>query len=86
MLGFDLPENFIDDLESLLRKRQSHTASSSYTPPTAKLVTPAPYATPAKAKILRDYSVPAVANVPVGPTIITSIRNFELKTGLITMV
>jgi hypothetical protein len=38
------------------------------------------------AKSLRDYSTPVVANVPVGPAVNTGIRNFELWTGLITMV
>jgi hypothetical protein len=37
-------------------------------------------------KTLREYSVPGVANVPVGPTINVGDANFELKTGLITMV
>ncbi|XP_066351491.1 uncharacterized protein [Miscanthus floridulus] len=38
------------------------------------------------AKTLRDYSTPAIANVPVGPTINVRNRNFELRTGLIMMV
>ena len=35
---------------------------------------------------LCDYSTPIVANVPVGPAIDTGTGNFELWTGLITMV
>ena len=38
------------------------------------------------AKSLHDYSVPNVANVPTGPAVNTGARNFELCTGLITMV
>ena len=38
------------------------------------------------AKMLRDNSIPAVANVPVGPAVNTGEGNFELKTSLITMV
>jgi hypothetical protein len=35
------------------------------------------------AKSLRDYFVPTIANVPVGPTVNTGVENFELQTGLI---
>jgi hypothetical protein len=43
------------------------------------------------AKSLRNYSTSVVANVPVGPTVNTGIRNFgirnyELQTGLVTMM
>ena len=85
MPGFDLLENFIDDPESLLRKRWSCAASSSTTPLTNEPVTLAPSATFVMAKTLHDYSVPTVANVPDGPTINTGVGNFELCTGLITM-
>jgi len=35
---------------------------------------------------LHDYSTPIVANMPVGPAINTGNGNFELHTGLLTMV
>jgi hypothetical protein len=35
---------------------------------------------------LREFSIPAVTNMPVGPTINVSDANFELKLGLIKMV
>ena len=38
------------------------------------------------AKTLHDYSTPTVHNMPVGPAVNTFTRNFELRTGLITMV
>jgi hypothetical protein len=38
------------------------------------------------AKTLRDYSTTAVANMPVGPAVNMGAGNFELCTGLITMV
>jgi hypothetical protein len=38
------------------------------------------------AKSLCDYSTPVVANVPVGPTVNTGTKNYELRTSLITMV
>jgi hypothetical protein len=37
-------------------------------------------------KTLRKFSIPSVANVPIGPTINVSDANFELKLGLIKMV
>ena len=37
-------------------------------------------------KTLHDYSIPVVANMPVGPAINTGDGNFKLRTGLITMV
>ena len=83
---FDLPGNFIDDPESLLRKRWSSIASSSATPPIDELVTPAPSGTFVIAKTVHDYFVPVIANLPIGPAINTGADNFKMKTGLITMV
>ena len=37
-------------------------------------------------KKLHEYSIPTVANVPVGPAVNMGDVNFELKTGLIMMV
>ena len=37
-------------------------------------------------KTLCEYSILAVANMPVGPTVNMGDVNFELKTGLIMMV
>ena len=37
-------------------------------------------------KMLHEYSIPIVANMPVGPTVNMGNANFELKTRLITMV
>ena len=85
MSCFDLPNNYTDNSEVLLRKSQSHTTSST-TPPAVEPVTPVPSATTAMAKTLCDYFTPAVANVPVGPAVNTGARNFELYTSLITMV
>jgi hypothetical protein len=86
MSGYDLPNNYIDNPEALLRKKWSYAASSSATPPTVKPDEPAPSATPNMAKTLRDYSTPAVANVHVGPVVNTRNGNFELHTSLIMMV
>ena len=80
MTGYDLPNNYIENPEALLRKKRSHAASSSVTAPTVEPVTPAP------SKTLRDYSIPIVANMPVGPAVNGGDGNFELYTCLITMV
>ena len=86
MSGFDLLNNYTDNPKALLRKSRSLTASSSATPSVVEPVTLVPSATIAMAKTLHDYSTPAIANVPVGPAVNTGNGNFELRTGLITMV
>ena len=86
MSGFDLPNNYTNNSEALLRKSRSHTTSSSATPLASEPVTPAPSATSPMAKSICDYSTPTVANVSVGPTVNTGTVNFELRTGFITMV
>ena len=86
MTGYDLPNNYIENPKALLRKNRSRAASSYATPSIDELVTPAPSATPIMAKTLRDYSTPTVANMPVGPAVNVGDGNFELYTGLITMV
>jgi hypothetical protein len=59
MSSYDLPYNYVDNPEALLRKKQSCAASSSATPPTVEPDEPAP--SPSMAKTLRDYSTPTVA-------------------------
>ena len=81
-----MPNNYTANPETLLRKNRSRTASSSTALPTVKLVIATPSATSVMAKTLRDYSVPTVANVPVGPTVNIGDGNFELHTSLIMMV
>ena len=85
MSGFDLPNNYTDNIDALLRKSWSRTASST-TSSVVESVTPIPSATTAMAKTLHDYSTPAVDNVPIGPAINMFTGNFELRTGLIAMV
>jgi hypothetical protein len=69
MSGFDLPNNYLNNPEALLRKNRSRASSSSATPLAVKSFTPIPFATIVMAKSLRDYSTPVVANVPIGPAI-----------------
>ena len=85
MTGFSLSENYNPNPEALLRKNRSHTSSSAS--PSCEPVTAAPSATNEMAqKTIREYSVPAVTNVPTGPAINVGDKNFELRTRLITMV
>ena len=87
MSGFNLPENFTDNPEGRLRKKNKKKfVSSSATSPTEELVTSAPSTSIIMAKSLCEYSTSAVANVPVGPAVNIGIGNFELRTGLLTMV
>jgi hypothetical protein len=80
-------DNFIPDPEALLRKKGSRASTSSATPPTIELLTPVPAATTTMAKkSLREFSVPTVANVPSRPVVNIVDKNFEIRTGLITMV
>ena len=37
-------------------------------------------------KTLKDFSAPSASNGPVGPNVSNGGENFEIKTGLITMV
>ena len=85
----DNPDNFIHKLEAILKRNRPRTISHYTSPPPPPVddpVDPAPSPTTVMAKSLHDYSIPNVANVPTGPTIDIGVRNFDLRTGLITMV
>jgi len=82
----DMSNNFINNPETLLRKNRSRTASSSTTPSTNKPFAPASSDTIIMAKSLRNYSTPAIANMPVGPAVNIGNGNFKLRIGLIKMI
>jgi hypothetical protein len=63
MSDFDLPNNYTDNPEALLRKNRSR-ATSFATPLAVEPITPVPSTTITMAKSLHNYS--------------TSARNFEL--------
>ena len=86
MSGFNLSANFNSNPEALLRKKRTRAVSSSAMSPTVEPITPAPSVSTTMARSFRNYSTPAVANVPIGPTVNTRNGNFELRTGLLTMV
>jgi hypothetical protein len=77
MSDFDLPNNCTDNPEALLRRNRSRASSSATLPPVESFA-PIPSATITMAKSLYDYLTPAVANVPVGPTVNIRTKNFEL--------
>ena len=87
MTGFDLPQNFHSDPESLLRRVRPRIV-----PPQISLSAVDPVIASSSApramaqKTLRDYSAPSANQVPTGPEVNIGGKNFEIKTGLITMV
>ena len=87
MTGFDLPQNFHSDPESLLRRTRAHLVSPQRPLSAAEPVIASSSASQAMAqKTLRDYSAPSANQVPNGPEVNTVGEYFEIKTGLITMV
>jgi len=86
MSSFNLPANFHSDPETLLRKRRVHIVSSSATQLASKSTVPAPTAPITMAKTLRDYSTPAVANVPTGPAVNVGNGSFKIRTSHISML
>src|SRR6185437_2762229 len=87
MTGSNLPQNFHSDPESLLRRTRACLVSprrslSAVDPVIASSSAPRAMAQ----KTLRDYSAPSANQVPIGPEVNTGGENFEIKTGLITMV
>ena len=87
MTGFDLPQNFHSDPESLLRRVRPRIV-----PPQISLSAVDPVIASSSApramaqKTLRDYSAPSANQVPTGSEVNTGGETFEIKTGLITMV
>ena len=87
MTGFDLPQNFHSDPESLLRRTRARLVSPHRSLSATEPVIASSSASQAMAqKTLRDYSAPSTNQVPTGPDVNTGGENFEIKTGLITMV
>ena len=87
MTGFDLPQNFHSNLESLLRRVRPGVVPPQISLSAAELVIASSSASQAMAqKTLCDYSAPSTNQVPTRPEVNTGRENFEIKTGLITMV
>jgi hypothetical protein len=87
MSGFNLPINFIKNLESLIRKSkknkigevstsQSNQSGGSSTPVSEVMAN----------KTLCEFSAPSTANIRTGPIVNTGDNSFKLKLALINLV
>ena len=82
-----MPTNFTKNPETFLKKARPRDDPPSATPSATEPITPAPSVPNTTAdKTLFEYSVPTVADVPIGPVVNMGDANFKLKTGLIMMV
>ena len=87
MTGFDLPQNFHSNPESLLRRVRPRIVPPQISLSAAEPVIASVSAPRAMAqKTLCDYSAMSTNQVPTGPEVNTRGENFEIKTGLIMMV
>ena len=87
MTGFDLPQNFHSNLELFLRRVRPHIVPPQISLSAAEPVIALSSAPRAMAqKTLRDYFAPFASQVPTGPEVNIEGENFEIKSGLITMV
>ena len=88
MTGFDLPTNYIEDLEALIRRTRAKLkkvlALESEDNQTRRSLTPVFEAM--ADKTLREFSAPTMANIHTGPTVNVGDNGFELKPALINMV
>ena len=88
MIGFDLPTNYIEDPEALIKrtraklkkvlalKSEDNHIRRSLTPEFEAMAN----------KTLREFSAPTIANIHTGPTVNVGGNGFELKPALINMV
>ena len=96
MNRFDLPDNFIDNPETLTRKTKARLRRNQSTLSTSQLANPAgsedqptqsltPEIDVMAHKSLQEFSAPTVANIHTGPAVDIN-WSFELKLVLINMV
>ena len=89
MTGFDLPKNFQEDPDAILRRVRSRLVPPQQT---LLITDPAfvrslPLSNGIMAnKTIREFSAPSAANVAPGRTIIDGDANCKLKLMLVTMV
>ena len=88
MTDFDLPINYIEDPEALIRKTRARLkkvpALESKDNQTRWSLTP--YFEAMADKTLREFSAPTTTNIRTGPTVNAGDNGFELKSALINMV
>jgi hypothetical protein len=90
MIGFDVPSNFNDNPESIVRRVPPHVIIplkflSTQKMNTIDLVDSTPSA-PMAERTICEFSAPSNTNFRTGPTTTMGDRNFELKPALINMV
>ena len=88
LIGFDLPTNYVEDLEALIRriraklkkvsalKSEDNHIRQSLTPKFEAMAN----------RTLHEFSTPTTANIHTGPTVNVEDNGFELKLALINMV
>ena len=88
MTGFDLPTNYIDDLEAFLKRTKAKlkkvSTLESEDNQIRRSLTPEFEAM--ADRTLREFSAPTTANIRTGPTVNVGDNGFELKPALINMV
>ena len=88
MTGFDLPTNYVDDLEALLKRTKAKlkkvSALESEDNQIRRSLTPEFEAM--VDKILCEFSAPTITNIRTRPTVNVGDNGFELKPALINMV
>jgi hypothetical protein len=90
MTGFDLPSNYNDNPESLVRRVRPRVLIpqkflSTQETNTVDLVD-STSSTPMADRTIREFSAPSNTNVPTGPTTTVGDGNFELEPALINKV
>jgi hypothetical protein len=88
MIGFDLPTNYVEDPEALIRKTRARLRRTPDQQP--KDTHPRRSLTPEfeamATKTLHEFSGPTIANICTGPTTDVGENGIELKPVLINMV
>jgi hypothetical protein len=90
MTGFDLPSNFNDNPESLVRRVRPCVIIPQKFLLNQETNTVDPIdntsLAPMAERTIREFSAPSNTNVPTRPTTVVGDGNFELKPALINMV
>jgi hypothetical protein len=87
MTGFDLPTNYIDDLEALLKGTRAKLKKNLALESEDNRIRSLTLEFEAMAnKSLREFSAPTIANIHTGLEVNVGENGFELKPTLINMV
>ena len=85
MIGFDLPTNYVDDLEVLLKRTKAKLKKVSALESKDNQIRQnlIPEFEVMANKTLHEFSAPTTANIRTGPTVNIGDNGFELKPALI---